>query len=233
MTTIAWTNHTSNPWWGCNKIAPECDNCYAATLASRGLHKVHAGVAAMGDWTGKITRGSPSVLLAPHKWAAGSRVFTCSMSDFWHENVPLEWLDDALAVIEATPPLTYQILTKRLGNAPRKLAALKRHLPANVWFGVTIGHQQSLPLLKPLRRIDATLKFLCVEPLLTSMVPGLDLAEIGWIMGGGENAHNKGRPCDPDWMRAVRDLCVAHNVPFFLKPIMSAGQRVLPLSHDR
>jgi protein gp37 len=215
-TKIEWTDHTWNPWWGCDKIAPECDHCYAAVFASRALHGVHAGAAAKGEWTGRITRGSPRVWKAPTTWRHGARVFTCSMSDFWHERVPLDWLDAALDVIAATPHLTYQILTKRPGNIARKLADLKRHLPANVWIGATIGHPKSLPLLKPLRRVDASVRFLSVEPLLAPMVPGLDLAGIGWVIGGGESGRNA-RRCDPDWMRAVRDLCVAQGVPYFFK----------------
>jgi protein gp37 len=216
VTKIEWTDRTWNPWWGCTKIAPECDHCYAATFASRALHTAHAGVAEGGEWTGEITRGSPSVWQAPFKFPAGSLVFACSMSDFWHERVPLQWLDEALDVIEVTPDLTYQILSKRPGNIARKLSDLNRRLPDNVWLGATIGHSKSLPLLKPLRRIEATVRFLSVEPLLVSVVPGLDLDGIGWVIGGGESGRNA-RPCDPDWMRAVRDLCGENAVPFFLK----------------
>jgi protein gp37 len=216
VTKIEWTDRTWNPWWGCDKIALECDECYAAVLASRNLHPIHAGVAIKGEWTGEITQATPTVWKAPHNWPSGSRVFTCSMSDFWHERVPLEWLDEALAVMEATPHLIYQILTKRPGNAPRKLAALNRRLPANVWAGATIGHPQSLPLLKPLLRLDASVRFLSVEPLLAPLVPGLDLAGIGWVIAGGESGRNA-RSCDPEWVRAVRDLCVAGGVAFFMK----------------
>jgi len=108
QTKIEWTDFTWNPWWGCSEIAPECGVhgggtgfCYAAVFAGRGLHAVHAGVAVAGKWTGKITRSSPSVWSQPLKWHAG-RVFTCSMADFWHEAVPLAWLDEALDVIERT-----------------------------------------------------------------------------------------------------------------------------------
>jgi protein gp37 len=179
MTKIEWTDRTWNPWWGCRKIAPECDHCYAPVIARRGLHAAHRGVVERGEWTGNITRSPPTVWEAPPKWPKGSMVFTCSMSDFWHEDVPLDWLAEALDVIEATPHLTYQILTKRPGNIGRKLAALKRSLPNNVWIGATVDHVDSLPVLKPLRRIAPKLRFFSVEPLSTSMVPGLDLDEIG------------------------------------------------------
>ena len=180
MTSIEWTDHTWNPIAGCDKIASECDHCYAAWVATRGLQPWHRGTAVKGEWTGAIHRASLSVWQAPYKWPAGTRVFTCSISDFWHERVPLEWLDEALDVIDATPHLTYQILTKRPGNIDRKLLALKRRLPTNVWVGATIGHPKSLPLLKPLRRVEASARFLSVEPLLAAMAPGLDLAGIGW-----------------------------------------------------
>jgi len=108
------------------------------------------------------------------------------MSDFWHERVPPEWQDEALDVIEATPWVTYQVLTKRPAMATRRLAALNRHLPRNVWAGATVV-PKSLGLLKPLRRIEAAKRFLSVEPLLAPMVPGLDLTAIDWVIGGGES----------------------------------------------
>jgi len=126
MTKIEWSNKTWNPWIGCRKIAPECDHCYAATFASHGLHTAHSGAGEHGDRTGAIIRNSPNVWTEPFKWRAGWRVFTCSMSDFWHESVPLPMLDEALAVIDETPRLTYQILTKRPGNVGRKLDDCRR-----------------------------------------------------------------------------------------------------------
>lgn len=216
MSKIEWTDRTWNPWWGCDMIAPECDHCYAAVNASRRLHTQHAGVAVRGQWTGLITRGSARTWRDPYGWRPGTLVFTCSMSDFWHPRVPLEWLDEALDVIEATPHLTYQILTKRPGNIARRLARLKRSWPRNAWAGASIGHPKSLPLLKPLLRIDAPVRFISVEPLLAQMVPGLRLDGIHWVIAGGESGQ-KARLCHPDWVRAVRDLCVGHGVPFFLK----------------
>jgi protein gp37 len=178
VTKIEWTDRTWNPWWGCDKIAPECEDCYAASFASRNMHKVFVGVAKGGDWTGLIIRNTPSVWAQPFKWHKPMLVFTCSIADFWHERVPLPWLGDGLDVIEATPQLTYQILSKRPGNVNRKLAALKRRLPRNVWVGATIGHPKSLPLLKPLRRIEVCKRFLSVEPMLAPMADRLDLTNI-------------------------------------------------------
>jgi protein gp37 len=214
MSRIEWTDRTWNPWHGCDAIAPECDHCYAAVLDSRGMHKHLRGVAADGKWTGQIMTNSENVWAAPTTWKA-CKVFTCSMSDFWHESVPLSWLDRALDVIAGTPHLTYQVLTKRPGNIARKLADLRRTLPDNVWLGVTIGHSQSLPSLKPLLRIEARVRFLSCEPLLTTL-PGLDLAGIQWLIGGGESGRNA-RVTDPDWMRDLRDRCVASSTAFFLK----------------
>lgn len=224
MTEISWTDRTWNPWWGCSEIAPECGQhaptgghglCYAAVFASRGLQAQHTGIAHAGKWTGVITRSTPAVWAAPFRWPAGSLVFTCSMSDFWHEDVPLAMLDEALDVIDRTPGLTYQILSKRPGNAQRRLDALKRRLPSNVWVGATIGHERSLPLLKPLRRLEATLRFLSCEPLLTAL-PGLTLDGIGWVIAGGQSGPDS-VPTDPIWVRAIRDQCVAAGVPFHFK----------------
>lgn len=227
-TKIEWTDYTWNPWWGCEKVAYECDDCYAAVFASRGLHPAHKGVAARGEWTGRITRSSEAVWLQPLKWRSGL-VFTCSMSDFWHEDVPLPWLASALDMIERTPHLTYQVLTKRPANVNRKLSYLGRSLPRNVWLGVTIGHSQSLPLLKPLRAIDATLRFLSCEPLLTPLV--LDLTDIGWLIAGGESGR-KPRRTDPDWVRAIRDGCQRVNVPFFLKQWGNLASNPTPWTNE-
>jgi protein gp37 len=91
-TKIEWTGprgETWNPWHGCDKIARECDHCYAAVFDSRGLSPQFAGVAVAGEWTGKIKQASEASWTAPLRWRQPVKVFTCSMSDFWHEDVPL------------------------------------------------------------------------------------------------------------------------------------------------
>jgi len=195
------------------------------------MHANHRGVAVKGEWTGLVTRGSAAVWNAPYNYPSGTFCFTCSMSDFWFEGVPLEWLAEALDVIEATPRVIYMILSKRPALATRRLAMLKRRLPANVWAGATIGHPQSLPLLKPLLRIEAPVHFLSVEPLLAPMVPGLDLTGIDWVIGGGESGPGA-RPCLADLMRAVRDLCVSTSTAFFLKQWGIAGNNPTPWAEE-
>jgi protein gp37 len=157
MTKIEWTRRPGgprgkswNPWWGCDKIAPECGlpapgnpmpeggGCYAAIFASRNLHAIHIGVAKKGEWTGLLTRASESHRKAPFSYPPGTLCFTCSQSDFWHERVPLLWLAEALDVIEATRWVTYQILTKRPGMIKRRLADLGRRWPDNARCGVTL-----------------------------------------------------------------------------------------------
>jgi protein gp37 len=213
MTAIEWTDETWNPWVGCDRIAPECDNCYAAVLAKRRLRPEHA---AASPWDGRIVRNAESVRTAPLGWKRGRMVFTCSISDFWHESRPLDWLAEALDVIEATPQHTFQILTKRPGNILRHLGALGRRWPRNAWCGVTVGHSDSLPLLKPLRRIDAPLRFLSCEPLLDPVLP--DLAGVGWVIAGGESERGA-RPWNLAWMRALIAHCRDGDVPVFVKQL--------------
>ena len=155
MTKIEWTDRTWNPWWGCDEIAPECGKhapngasgmCYAAVFASRALHARFRGVAASGKWTGLILPNSEMVWREPYKWRKpGTKVFPCSMSDFWHEGVPLEWLDAALDVIEdRTPHLIVPERPQRSGPATSRggWPALMRRLPENVWLGATMRARQ-------------------------------------------------------------------------------------------
>jgi protein gp37 len=189
--------------------------CYAAVFASRTLHGIHAGVASKGKWTGLISRSSENVRFAPLRWKRPLLIFLSSRSDFWHENVPLEWLAEALDVMDRTPWHTYLILTKRPGNINRKLAQLKRKRPRNAWIGVSIGHEKSLRLLKPLLQVEVSLRFLSCEPLLMAL-PNLSLAGIGWVIGGGQSGSNAAL-CKAEWIRDLRDLCLATSTPFFLK----------------
>jgi len=229
-TKIEWTRASWNPWWGCSAIAHECGcnfsgegaPCYAERDAGRDMHPRYIGIAPHGVWSGEIRTASEAVWNQPYvlnraAQRAGEHwlVFTCSMSDFWHEDVPLEALDRALGIISDTKNLTYQILTKRPGNIARKLDALGRQIPNNVWLGLTLGHVHSMPMLKPFLRIAAPKKFLSCEPLLTAL-PDLNLDCIDWVIGGGQSGP-RALVTNSEWMCSLRDLCVAGGIPFFLK----------------
>jgi protein gp37 len=226
-TKIEWTGQggaTWNPYWGCRECAPECGVhgpggehgiCYAAADASRNRHPIHAGVAVNGKWTGVITRSSDAVWQEPFSCKPGTFAFTCSMGDFAHEAVPLEWQAEAFDVMDRTPFVTYLLLTKRPATLARVLAKLGRELPPNVSLGVTIGHENSVPLLKVLLSIKATKHFLSCEPLLTSLA-GMDLTGVDWVIAGGQSGPNAAI-CNPDWVRDLRDRCVAQGIAFFLK----------------
>jgi protein gp37 len=136
------------------------------------------------------------------------------MSDLFHDDVPLAFIRSAFSVMEDTPRHTYQVLIKRA----ERLATLAPYLPwpDNVWMGVSIENADYLGRADHLREVDAAVRFLSLEPLLGPAVPGLDLAGIDWAIAGGESGPGA-RTMDPDWVRAIRDACIAAGVPFHFK----------------
>lgn len=233
-TAIEWADHTFNPWWGCTKVSPACDNCYAEELDKRfgGAHwGPHADRRRTKDWSG------------PRKWnrKAGEsgmryRVFCASMADVFdnHKTILPEWRADLWKLIRETPHLDWMLLTKRPQN-------IKKMLPddwgagyANVWLGTTVENQEEADRrINPLLLVPAHVHFLSMEPLLGPV----DLSELmtfcafhdnscdqhcplrrklDWIICGGESG-SKARPMHPDWARSLRDQCKEAGVPFFFK----------------
>ena len=164
----------------------------------------------------------------PHSWRKGRRVFVNSMSDLFHEDVPLEFIKDVFRVMAATPRHVYQVLTKRADRLADLSAALP--WPVNTWMGVSVENTDYLWRIDRLRATGARIKFLSLEPLLGPLLPGLDLRGIDWVIAGGESGPGA-RLIDPDWVRAIRDHCVAQNVAFHFKqwggPIRSRAGRIL------
>jgi protein gp37 len=157
-------------------------------------------------------------LVLPYSWRAPRRVFVNSMSDLFHARVPVSFVRDVFAVIADTPRHTYQVLTKR----SRRLARLADVLdwPANLWAGVSVEDAARLYRISDLARVPARVRFLSAEPLLGPLVtpdgPGLDLSGLQWVITGGESGP-RARPCDPGWVRAIRDTCAVAGVAFFHK----------------
>lgn len=216
---IEWTEATWNPVVGCTVISPGCTNCYAMRLASRleamGQPKYMGTTRKSGGrakWNGRV-RLDRGALDLPHRWKSGKTIFVNSMSDLFHEHVPLEFVQEVFGAMAATPRHTYQVLTKRA----ERLEGLSQKLPwpENVWMGVSVENAEYLWRIDHLRRTKAVVKFLSLEPLLGPL-DGLDLTDIDWVIAGGESGPGA-RPVQPEWIRTIRDQCNRAQVAFHFK----------------
>ena len=207
-TSIEWTESTWNPITGCTKISIGCKNCYADRLALR--------LRAMGSpnyKNGFRLTLHPHVLDLPLSWKKPQMIFVCSMSDVFHEDVPIEFIERIFAVMRKAAGHHFQVLTKRA----ERLEELSPELPwpDNVWIGVTVESADYLYRLNFLRQSRAKVKFVSFEPLLGPIaVP--DLRGIDWVIVGGESGPGA-RPMQPEWVREIRDKCLESDIPFFFK----------------
>jgi protein gp37 len=208
LSTIEWTDATWNPVTGCTKISPGCKNCYADRMAKR--------LRAMGQpryRNGFAVTLQPDVLEEPLSWSKPRLVFVNSMSDLFHEAVPLSYIRRAFGVMERAHWHTFQVLTKRHERLAEVAAELQ--WPANVWMGVSVENQEYVARVSSLRKVPAAVRLLSVEPLL-GPTPFLPLKGIHWVIVGGESGP-RARPFHPQWVRAIRDRCRSGGVPFFFK----------------
>lgn len=163
-------------------------------------------------WNGKVRLDNES-LVAPMRIRKPTLIFVNSMSDLFHEGVPLSFIKEVFAVIEKTPQHTYQVLTKRTG----RLLELSSQLtwPGNLWMGVSVETKRYKYRISDLRKTNAKVKFLSLEPLLGPL-GRTDLRKIDWVIAGGESGPNA-RPMDENWVRDIRDQCVKKHVAFHFK----------------
>jgi protein gp37 len=207
--SIEWTEHTWNPVTGCLKISPGCKNCYAETMAMR-----LQAMGAPGYENGFELTLQPDRLDQPRRRKAPTMYFVNSMSDLFHADVPDAYIDRVLQVCRETPQHTYQILTKRADRLPHYFAS--RTVPQNAWLGVSVEDRRyGVPRIAQLRRVNANVRFLSVEPLLQDLGM-LDLTGIHWVIVGGESGH-RARPMRREWAEAVQRQAHAQGVPFFFK----------------
>jgi len=218
-TSIEWTDATWNPVAGCTVLSPGCTNCYAMRMAARleamGTEKYRGLTRKSGRravWTGKI-RLDHSALQVPLKWRTPRRIFVNSMSDLFHETVPVGFVQSVWSVMEATPWHTYQILTKR----PVRMAEITASLTTlpNVWLGTSVESTEYLNRIDALRQIDAVVRFISFEPLLGS-VASVDLRHIHWAIVGGESGPGA-RPMRAEWVDEVESACRKAGTAFFFK----------------
>jgi protein gp37 len=163
-------------------------------------------------WNGVVKTDPPSLDI-PRRWKKGRLIFVNSMSDLFHEAVPLAFIKAVFNVMKDTPQHTYQVLTKRA----ERLEELSNQLPwpGNVWMGVSVESEAYTYRIDHLRRTKAKTKFLSLEPLLGPL-DQLDLKSIHWAIAGGESGPGA-RPMPRDWIRSIRDQCVSADVPFHFK----------------
>lgn len=207
ITGIQWTNSSWNPWQGCTKVSPGCDNCYAEALDKR-----------WGRDFSRLHRSADATFYGPMRWKGPRFVFTCSMSDFFHRQAD-PWRGEAWNIMRQTPHLTYQVLTKRPGLA---VDWYKKHgwLP-NVWLGTSVENQKYVPRLDVLAGVPAPILFLSAEPLLEALelsCPYLDgcFRPLDWVIVGAESGPHR-RLMDVAWVQAIVEQCHIVGVPVFVK----------------
>lgn len=209
QSTIEWTEQTWNPTTGCTKISPGCKHCYAEVMA----HRLQA-MGATGYELGFKLALHPKRLEQPLRRKKPTVFFVNSMSDLFHEEIPDEFLDQVFSIIRQTPQHTYQILTKRACRLPEYFRT--RDCPQNVWLGVSVeDRKHGIPRIDYLRKVEARIRFLSVEPLLEELGE-LDLSGIHWVIVGGESGH-KARPMHEEWVTKVKEQADATGVAFFFK----------------
>lgn len=225
---IEWTEATWNPIVGCSKVSAGCKHCYAERMASRlvaiaraaenagrnpGRTQNYVGtINRHGHWSGKLILDY-SALEQPKQWKSPKTIFVNSMSDLFQEGVPLDFIQAVFEVMNSCPQHTFQVLTKRPHLAAK--FAQKLTWTSNIWIGTSVEDARYTGRIKHLQKIPGAVRFLSIEPLLGA-ISKLPLSGINWVIVGGESGPGA-RPMKKEWVRQIRDRCIAQGIPFFFK----------------
>lgn len=213
--SIEWTTHTFNPWWGCSKVSEGCKFCYAEAFSKRYGHDI---------WGINKNRRlmSDAHWQEPIKWDKMAkkegiryRVFCASMADVFEENAPAGQLERLWNVIRQTPNLDWQLLTKRPHRIAENLPADWKNGYENVWLGTSVEDDRVIYRIDYLISVPAIIHFISVEPLLGPL-SNLPLECIDWVIVGGESGHGA-RPMNSAWVIDIKEQCQKANVAFFFK----------------
>jgi protein gp37 len=208
QSSIEWTEMTWNPTTGCTKISAGCKFCYAELMSKRlkamGIDKYKDGF--------KVRVHAESLSI-PYTWKSSKVVFVNSMSDLFHNDIPLDFIKQVFQVMNENPQHVFQVLTKRAD----RLFELHKELKwtHNIWMGVSVEDDRVIERINLLRKTKAKVKFLSLEPLIGPLSK-LNLKKIDWVIVGGESGH-KPRPMNPDWVLQIQDQCEKAGVAFFFK----------------
>jgi protein gp37 len=228
QSSIEWTEMTWNPTTGCNKVSAGCKYCYAEVMTRRlqamGIEKYKDGF--------KV-RMHEDALSIPYTWKKPKIVFVNSMSDLFHSEVPLEFIQKVFEVMNNTPQHTYQVLTKR----SERLKELHHLLDwtSNIWMGVSVEDERVKSRIDDLRNTNAKIKFLSCEPLIGTL-KNMDLRNINWVIVGGESGR-KARPMHEFWVWDIKEQCRNQEVAFFFKQWggvnkKKAGRELAGMTYD-
>jgi protein gp37 len=211
-TAIEWTDATWNPVTGCTKISAGCDNCYAERFSER-----FRNVAGHPFENGFDLTLRPERLAQPLSWRQPKMIFVNSMSDLFHKGVPFSFVDKVFDTMEKADWHTFQILTKRSSRLRDYVNQryTGRPAPSHIWLGSSVEDGTKKSRIRHMQAANASIRFLSIEPLI-GPVGKLDLTGIDWVIVGGESGP-KARPIEAEWVREVRDQCVAAGVSFFFK----------------
>jgi len=205
---IEWTENTWNPITGCTKISDGCKNCYACTMAKR--------LKLMGNK--KYANGfnltlHETCLEEPLRWKKPALIFVNSMSDLFHEDVPLEFIQKVFQVMNDASWHTFQVLTKRT----ERLVELAKYLnwTENIWQGVTVENRKYVGRINDLRKVPARIRFISFEPLIGE-VGNLPLSDIDWVIVGGESGP-RAREMKQEWVLSIKRQCEIQGVLFYFK----------------
>jgi protein gp37 len=237
-TNIEWTSTvmpdgttlpgaTWNPIAGCSILSPGCTHCYAMRMAARlegmGQRKYQGTTKRVNGnvvWTGLLNTDQDA-LVAPLYWKKSRRIFVNSMSDLFHEAVPLDFICRVFDTMKRCPQHQFQVLTKRAERLVEVGGELE--WSENVWMGVSVENQEFAYRAELLQQVPARIRFLSVEPLL-SRIEQLPLEGIHWVIVGGESGAGA-RPMDAAWVEEIYGQCREAGVPFFFKQAGAALAR--------
>jgi protein gp37 len=223
VTKIEWADHTFNPWIGCTKVSPACDNCYAEAMMDHRYGRAKWGAG------NPRARTSPSNWAKPRKWNRDAEktgthpfVFCASLADVFDNEVDPAWRGDLFALFDATPNLIWLLLTKRIGNVLKMTDGV---LPCNVAIGATMADQTEydrdrMKLAEVKRVLHPAFTFGSFEPLLGPVI--LDKNAPDWIIVGGESGGNA-RPMALDWARSIKRQSTELDRVFNFKQVGGRG----------
>jgi protein gp37 len=208
ISKIEWTEATWNPVTGCSKVSEGCKHCYAERMAKR--------LNAMKNpryINGFNVTLHPDLLEVPKHWSKPRKIFVNSMSDLFHKDVPLEFIQKVFNTMNETTQHSYQVLTKR----PERALELSKWLnfTPNIWIGTSIENLSVIERIEFLLQIPSSIRFLSCEPLLGPL-PNLNLDGIHWVIVGGESGPGA-RPMEEDWVINIRNQCKNQKIAFFFK----------------